>query len=269
MFVDADDVVTSTAMEELFNVAENFSADVVHCEKFYRAAGETVTTDKNFLQAFSLEQTNFVAQPTFMPGEIAERIKAFGTEKFWVVPWNIFLRRDLLANNDLKFPKLRSGEDLLFGFFVLCKAEKILRVPNVCYVWRNNQNSFTWAKMSEEKMIHRWCDSLFRGLKILDDFMKNFELFQKNPEYKYLVFELLIKNHTVHIIKLYDKIPAARLDRMIRRELEQVKEKDALTAFIFSRMSSLNLNFLRQNQVIQQQQNMIQQLQAQLQALQK
>ena len=264
MFVDADDAITSTALEELYTAAEKFSADVVHCEKFYRAAGETVTTDKNFLNPTSLEQKNFVTQPTFMSDELAERINEFGTDKFWVVPWNIFLRRDLIADNNLNFPDLRSGEDLIFGFFVLCKAKKILRVPNVCYVWRNNQNSFTWAKMSEEKMIHRWCDSLFRGLKILDDFMANFELFQKNPEYKYQVFELLIKNHAVHIIKLYNKIPAAQLDGLIRRELEQVKDKNALTAFIFSRMSSLNINFLRQNQIIQQQQKKIQELQAQL-----
>lgn len=64
-----------------------------------------------------------------MPDELAERINEFGTNKFWVVPWNIFLRRDLIANNNLNFPELRSGEDLIFGFFVLCRAKKILRVP--------------------------------------------------------------------------------------------------------------------------------------------
>lgn len=123
--------------------------------------------------------------------------------------------------------------------------------------------------MPADKMIHRWTDSLFRGLKILDDFMANFELFQKNPEYKYQVFELLIKNHTIRIFPLYAQIHAAQLDGLIRRELEQVKDKNALTAFIFSRMSSLNINFLKQNQIIQQQQKQIQDLQAQLQSLQK
>ena len=256
MFVDADDAITSTALEEIYTAAENFSADVVHCQKFYRAAGESITTNKNFLQ---IVDTNVITQPIFMSDEISERIFDFVNEKIGAVPWNMLLRRNFIMQNNLTFPDFRSGEDLIFTFFILCKAKKILRVPNVFYVWRNNQNSFTWEKMPADKMIHRWTDSLFRGLKILDDFMANFEIFQKNPEYKYQVFELLIKNHTIRTFSLYAQIPAAKLDSLIRKELNEVDDKTALTAFLFGRMNSLNINFLRQNQIIQNQQAQIQQ----------
>lgn len=36
--MDADDLVTPTALEELYAQAKNFDADVVHCEKYYQAS---------------------------------------------------------------------------------------------------------------------------------------------------------------------------------------------------------------------------------------
>ena len=34
-FMDSDDALTKTAIEEMFNIAEDFQADVVYCEKIF------------------------------------------------------------------------------------------------------------------------------------------------------------------------------------------------------------------------------------------
>ncbi|MBR1807751.1 MAG: glycosyltransferase family 2 protein [Selenomonadaceae bacterium] len=39
-FVDPDDTITPTAFEELYTLAKNFDADVVHCEKWYQLPDE-------------------------------------------------------------------------------------------------------------------------------------------------------------------------------------------------------------------------------------
>lgn len=36
-FLDADDMITPTALEELYALAKDYKADVVYCEKFYNA----------------------------------------------------------------------------------------------------------------------------------------------------------------------------------------------------------------------------------------
>ena len=61
-FMDNDDAVTDTAFEELYNVAKKFDADVVHCQKFFTAPGETVTTDKNLLKAISNERRDIICK---------------------------------------------------------------------------------------------------------------------------------------------------------------------------------------------------------------
>ena len=37
-FIDADDLLTLTALEELYTLAKAFDAEVVYCEKYYKAS---------------------------------------------------------------------------------------------------------------------------------------------------------------------------------------------------------------------------------------
>ena len=260
-FIDADDAITATALEEFYTAAEKFGADIVYCEKYYRAPGDTVTTDKSQLKEETLQRGGFVSEPTLMSENLAERIQEFYEHKFIALPWNQLVRRNFIAENNLKFPELRCGEDFVFGFYELCLAEKILRVPHVNYVWRNNQNSMTWGKLPVDKLIHRWTDSFFRGIEMMDKFMNQFELFNTQPQYRHMVFELTTHYHLCHVVPLYGQIPAAQLEGLIRRELAGVEDKTALTAFLFAQRNVFYVKLLQQQQQIQQLQAQLQQLQ--------
>ena len=50
MFVDSDDIITKTALAELYPVAQEFNADVVSCEKFFQTPINGDIFDKNFLE---------------------------------------------------------------------------------------------------------------------------------------------------------------------------------------------------------------------------
>ncbi|MBE8954376.1 MAG: glycosyltransferase family 2 protein, partial [Quinella sp. 2Q5] len=68
-FVDADDFVTPTALEELYTLAKNFDADVVYCEKIFDTdAAATNVWLTNMNGKFS------VAAPTFVTENLAERV---------------------------------------------------------------------------------------------------------------------------------------------------------------------------------------------------
>ena len=95
-FADADDLLTLTALEELFTLAESFKVEVVYCERYYKASADLseITLD-------SEQKRDFVARPTFESEDLSVRLKEFAMGKFLVQPWSKFVRRSILLDNEL------------------------------------------------------------------------------------------------------------------------------------------------------------------------
>ena len=264
-FMDGDDAITPTALEELYKAAENFSADLIHADNCYLAPGETVTTNKNLLREANKEFKREVAMvnaPTFLSDDLAQRVQTIITGQMRCEPWHYLIRRNFLMEKDLKFSNLSIADDVLFSFLIICSAKKILLIPNTFYVWRFRQNSNSREILSDvEKCMHKKGGDIFRSIDILENFMENFELFKQKPEFKYSVFDYFIRHidYTRILLELYTKVPPPQLDALTRKELAQIKDKTALTAFFFARMNVFNLNII-------QLQKQIQQLQEQLKA---
>ena len=76
--MDSDDAIIPTAFAELYPIAKKFDADVVHCEKYFLAPGETVSTDKKILKETSFEswtsENDFVKKPTVYTNSLLERV---------------------------------------------------------------------------------------------------------------------------------------------------------------------------------------------------
>lgn len=262
-FIDSDDVIVENALEELNAFIKNFDVDIVYCVKHYRNFGEFSLKDKSGLTAVSTDDIN---EPMFMSDNLKDRMDKFCATNYMPFSWNQIFKRSFISQNNITFPPIRCGTDCFFGFYAVCLARKILCIPNLWYVWRQtNPNSITKAQLLVEQRIHRWVDSLFKGVGIMDKFMNKIDFFCENPKYKYAVYELLIYHHANCLIPLYDQIPAWELDELIRRELDEVKDQTALMAFLFNRMNDFNVRLNKQHNLIQEQQKIIQQLQTQLQ----
>lgn len=275
MFVDSDDAITDTALEEIYGIAKKFDVDVVHCEKCYRAPGETVITDKKFLQEFTplgiLQPTDFVTKPTLMSENLAKRLEIFAARKFDWSTWQNFIRRDFVIKNEIKFPNYKVQEDTIFSFFLLTLAEKIVRVPNIFYVYRYRDDSACrFSGMAVEEQVKRWGYAFFTSIPLLEKFMNNLDFFVNQRDYKYLVFDAIFNFVAFNVfIPLYAQIPAAQLYEIICTELKKIENTTELTAFLFSRLNVLNVNLFQQSQIIQQQQAQIQQLQEKIRQLEK
>ena len=261
-FLDSDDAITKTALEELFKLAKKFQADLIHCGAFFRLLeNDSAKNYKKLNPVIGSKNITVVKEPTVFSGDLAERVRNFGNGKFNTTPWNYLFRRDFLMDNNIIFPDLKHGEDEFFDFCAICLAKKILLVPNVIYIYRIRQDSMNRQAVSPEDYIHDWFGSTLKAISLYENFMNNFDSFQKNPELKYTVFELFANHNTTHHLQIYTQIPAFQLDAFIRRELEQIEDKTALAAFLFNRMNIFNVNLLQQQNLIRQQQAQIQQLQ--------
>ena len=177
-FVDSDDLLIDTALEELYNFAETYQAQVVYMEKYFSCDEEPIPADVT-LSAWCHAKT-FVEEPTLETKNLAERMEKYLASTIFWTPAK-FSRRDFLIDNGIKFPQMNIAEDVCWTFKVICLAENFLRIPMPFCIIRTNSNSVTRSNRSPEQMIRLRTSTLITGLEYLDEFMSGLEFFKQNP----------------------------------------------------------------------------------------
>ena len=269
-FIDADDAITPTALEELYTIAKKFDADVVHCERYYQFNdGE---------HEFIIEgyQTGaLVTEPTLITENLAERVKALYEKRFLWNLWTKLIRRDFMMKNNLQWVGVKSCDVVLTSCLV-CTAKNYVRVPNIINLYRVVENSMSHKDDNVDKTIRKWLNALSEGFNHIDKFLDERKFFIEHKDVKNLVLETWVRECCGYLIKYYAQIPSYQLDEIIRRELSDVHNKTPLMAFLFSRMNVFNVNLNRQNSMlyqmnahIQKQNEVIQTLQATINRLQQ
>ena len=220
-FLDSDDMYTKTAMAELVTEAEKFQADVVHTEQVYFPENDVIDVDDNTkFTTFSKERGGFCSEPMLETDNLAERVQMFFNGRFFGWVHNKMYRRDFLMDKDLKFANLKTSEDIVFYFFVVCTAPRIVRVPNIMYIYRHNPNSITRKIVSIEESLHALTHLMIEGSKLMDEFMAKNPLFVQNPQLRQLPLDYIIQQHLIWTQRFYDKYTPAQLDALVRNEVQ-------------------------------------------------
>ena len=181
-FHDADDLLTETALEELYNVAENFNADVVHVEK-------CIALKNGIAEVASFQTGEFVTEPTLETFDIGERVTGFTQKRYvWWACSKLF-RRQLLIDNKIKFPSISVFEDMAFTFMCLVAAKNYVRVPFVSYFYRMREDSLSHEAINGLNFMNNLCGVV----KSADDFMRGRKFFVENPQYRYLFMDFFVK----------------------------------------------------------------------------
>ena len=221
-FLDSDDMYTPTALEELVTAAEKWKADVVHTEQVYFPENQVIdVTPETKFTTFSKEKGGFCKEPMLETDNIAERVQMFYKGRFFGWVHNKLYRRDYLMEKDLRFDKLLTSEDIVFYFKVICTAPRVVRVPNIIYIYRHNPNSITRKMVSIEESLHALTHLMIEGSKVLDDFMNGIDFFVKNPNFRQLPIDYIIQQHLIWTQRFYDKYTPAQLDGVVRKELKK------------------------------------------------
>lgn len=235
-FLDSDDMYTKSALEELVSVAEKWRADVVHTEKVYVPENNAVDVKNGIkLIPFSRESGGFCEKPFLETDKIAERVQMFHKSRFFGWVQNKLYRRDFLVGKNIFFDKLIISEDLVFYFKVLCTAPRIVRVPNIFYIYRNNPESRTRKPVSAEESFGALVDFMINGTKILDDFMNGFNFFHKNPVFRQISIDYIVQQHLAWSQKFYGKYKVTQIDPVLRQNLKKYcGEFTPFFSYIFS-----------------------------------
>lgn len=228
-FMDNDDAITPTALEELYTLAKKYTAEVVYCEHYYSA-------DINLknLQVTDEQKKIFVDKPTFETHSFPERVNKVIEYFFVAMPWCYMVKRQLLIKNEIIFPDIIRDDSIWTWNVVFC-AEKFLRVPNAVYIWREAKNSITRKEKTPEQVITFWLNSVILGTKTLHETLDRIDFFKENPKFHYAILRRFITgafNQTLSISRQVE--PFAFYETLHKEFSKNLGEQDILVPMLCS-----------------------------------
>lgn len=235
-FLDSDDLLTETALEELYNVAEKFDADVVHSEKY-------IVFDKNRVaEVQSIQTGEFVTEPTLETFDIGERVESFAQKRFLWQGWGKLFRRKFLRDNKITFPAIKTFEDFVFVFECLITAKNYVRVPFVSYYYRVRNDSLSHETVDDV----RFMDEIISVIKNTDDFMNGRKFFIDNPQYKYMLADFFMQERLEVFTRdfiLKGNFTIGEVYNLLCKKIFSRRPQDtvALTSYLFVTVNVLKL----------------------------
>ena len=219
-FVDNDDFLLPTALADLYDAAEKFQADVVHTEKCFSFNDKgSATFEREELSSQKCDTCDFVEEPTLEP-ELDERIKRYVKGCFFWLPWGKLFRRDLIVNNRIDFPQMKTSDDMVFCFKCLCLAKNYLRVPAVTNIYRILKNSTSKKILTPREGIKFLLNVMTIGIASIDDFMSGLEFFSANPAARRDVLKFFIDMHFSFMQNLFTSNQAHEVLQIFYDELQ-------------------------------------------------
>ena len=236
-FLDSDDFITETALEEMYTIAKDFDADVVDCQKYFEVRGDNIKIQCHL-------KCEIVKRPKLITDDLEGRVKELVEQSFVNALWTKLIRRKFFIDYD--FPLINVlWEDALTTYCMVCTAKNYVRVPNIINFYRIRDNSIYNRQREVADIFKTWLKALTQGFKYVDEFLDKQKFFRDNVNLKFIVLERIVQEFNSYLIPLYEQISAIDLDPIIRAEFARAGDISALSAFLYSRMNLLNVQLLK------------------------
>ena len=248
-FCDNDDMFTTTALEDLYEIAEETRADILHAQKFLSNSKEDdgVIDDDTELSITSWESGPFTEKPLAITENIGERVKLFTRMQLLWNVWNKLFRRDFITQNYLEFPDVKIIDDMMFCFECFCLAKTYVIIPNIFNIYRMRQDSHSHNFPTKSEYFQQSLNTIKEGVKILDTFMSDMPFFRRNSRFKHMAINFFVKAHLNQTIGPCTKNPPQVIEEFIKREFhEEMGGNAALVAYLFNLVNN-QYYILKQN----------------------
>ncbi|MBR0061052.1 MAG: glycosyltransferase family 2 protein [Selenomonadaceae bacterium] len=203
-FVDSDDMVTKTGLEEMYSYAQKFNADVIHTTKNY-----VMEEDGSGIKLMS-NRGYSSKDEVFMP-DISDRVQIVIKNKLWCAPWRFLIKRDLLIENEIFSPDSHAASDQVLSRCLFLCAKKLLIVPVATCLYRKSENSITRTKMTPERRIQLWVEIITAGIECFEKTLDKLEFFQEHPEQLYDVIRQFALSRLKYFFKASDKFSYSQI----------------------------------------------------------
>ena len=181
-FLDSDDYIEKNAYEEMYNKAIEENADYVECDFIWEFPNK-IRVDKQYPYKNKKEMLSFVR----------------------VVAWNKLIKRQLITDNNLEFPKGLRYEDIEFTYKLIPFVNKFAYVdkPFIHYVQREG----SIANVQNERTAE-----IFTVLDNVIEFYKENNIYDEyRDELEYNYARYLLCSSLKRMCKIKDKIVREKL----------------------------------------------------------
>ncbi|MGB5920002.1 glycosyltransferase [Arcobacter sp.] len=156
-FIDSDDFIEDTMLEELYNIAEKENSDIVKC-RYSRINEDSTPTNQ-----FSKKVTSNFNKTYF---------KDILSLKYPSVAWNALYKKELFSKNNLKFPDMYY-EDIAFIFKLFFFSKSVTFSNSVLYNWRIREGSIT------RSINNKQIDDIFSIFDITYNFLNDYNCYKQ------------------------------------------------------------------------------------------
>lgn len=223
-FVDSDDFLTKSGLEELYSLAKDFDADVVYCERNFET-----NEDGGNVRLVTHQKGKLVERPTLETNVLEVRVNTIMEHDIWGAPWCKLVRRNFLIENEMTFPNVFPCEDYLWTLNLFFNAKKFLRVPGAAYFWRQTKKSSIRGKDTLEEKFNLWLHPAILGLKGLDNILNKSEFFKDNIHYRHAILDFVIKKMFAMSFQAGMTVPQFKIYGAIKNEFgKDLGEYDVL-----------------------------------------
>ena len=240
-FMDNDDLLVKTALEELFNLAEQFQAEVIYCDRC-----GTFQDKENILVD---NKPYFVKSPVLIPEDLPGKIQAHIQGRFRPEPWLKFSLRDFLIENEIRFGTYVQ-EDSIWTISLLIAAKRFLISPNVCYLYRNypeQLSKLTHMVQNQDntKKALRILQRSIYGIKDFDNFLNKTEFLKNHTEWRYALLSNVLNRDISWALESVAHLPPHEIYEMIQNEFKKdFGEYDILISSLISANMMTMKNFI-------------------------
>lgn len=261
--MDSDDLILETALEQLYGFAEEFGADVVAMDlaiSFFSDTTKPFPAPEN-LEIIGNHSSPIVEKPTLESDDIGERAKKFFRNCVGYTAWQKFVKRDLLMENNITFPIMRVGQDVIWVIEIFCCAKKILTIPNPLYVWRQNPTSTTRTSRTPQQHLEFYMTAYVQGLVVLGKFLDAQKFFRENPRYKWMLFDFFDGVYFSATLEDIKNLQYEQYDILSAAFSAECGEYSSIIAYLCNAANISRLNMLALKQRILELENQLKQIQ--------
>ena len=188
-----DDMYLSQSLEILFNVAEKYSADVVHSTNFLISSNDGVIKKSIPLKKISKDRHNIDKATIFSIDSLERFNEWFNGGTFQDLQYNIFRRDFITANKDFFFKAC--CDSMLFTLIWMLQAKTYVKIPDITYIRRDAPDSQTNDKNSA---LYKFENSIPLKLELfrsVDKFISECAFLKDNAKLCYLAKTKIFITH--------------------------------------------------------------------------
>lgn len=185
-----DDMYLSHHLQHLFETAEKFNADVVHCSTFYNSPPDGIIQEGTKLYPVCWE-TRPAKQVEVFPHDLTARFNDWITAgTFQDAQYNLYNRKFIL-DNEIFFDTF-DCEHEFFSLQWIMQAKVFVKTPVMSYVRRDSPYSGTNENFSAEK-LEKVVTNKIELSYFMDKVLNKIDFFKNSEEAKYIAKSHVLK----------------------------------------------------------------------------